>query len=195
MRYLSPLATRFPGTGPCMLTIAGSASRTRLLSTATRLRTGATPGFTWTVGQKVSLRLTAVVDGESVGVSERGGGREDADGDFHREPGHGLGAFARGLPRHREQRPAQRRLGRRRHLRQDGEADPGFGGEPHRHGQGALHQAVRQAAAGRLRQGRGYLRRPGGDQQHPGYHLVGHADGEGPGGQRFRLGLRFCECE
>ena len=72
---------------------------------------------------------------------------------------------------------------------------PGFGGEPRGHGQGALLQAVRQAAAGRLRQGRGYLRRPGGDQQHPGYHLVGHADGEGPGGQRFRLGLRFCECE
>ena len=105
----------------------------------------------------------------SAGVPERGSGLEDADADLHRGPGRGLGAVARGLPRHREQRPAQRRLRRRRRLRPDGEADPGLAGGPRRHGEGALHPALRQAAAGRHRLFcREHLPRPGGDQQHAG---------------------------
>ena len=59
----------------------------------------------------------------------RDGGRGDAGPDLRRDPGHGVAAGARGLPRHRERRPAPRLRGRRRHRRQDGAADPGIGGE------------------------------------------------------------------
>ena len=121
---------------------------------------------------RVSHDANHKVEGRAAGLPERGGGRVDADDDlrgdrgFLDEPGHGLDTGAGGLPRHGEQRPAQRRRRRRRNRRRDGDAHPGLGGDLRRHGQGALHEAVRQPAAERPRLRRGYLHRPDGDQQH-----------------------------
>ena len=96
-------------------------------------------------------------DGASADAPERGGGRDYADDDLQREPGHGLGAGAVGIHRHREQRRARCRLRRRRYLRLDGDADACLASERSRHGQGGLHQAYGHAAEGSVGHRRRYL--------------------------------------